>query len=1040
MKSSIRHLYRMALLLLFLSHSAGMLSAQEKITITSSTIDAIEARHIGPASMSGRISALDAVAEDPRIIYVGSASGGVWKSTNGGTKFKPVFDKHNQCIGAITIDQHHPDTVWVGTGETWTRNSVSVGDGIYRTTDGGDNWKKAGLENTERIARIVVHPDNSDEVWVAALGHLWNRNPERGVFKTSNGGETWEKILYVDENTGCSDISIDPENPEILYAGMWDFRRQPWTFRSGGPGSGLYKTTDGGKTWNRLTNGLPEGELGRIAVAVSPVTPNLVYALVESKESALYRSLDRGDSWEKMNTTIPVQERPFYFSLIVADPIDTNRIYKPSFDLNVSDNGGENFRIAYIAGGNVHSDLHAFWIGKKDNNLLYVGTDGGVYVSRDKGSSWSIIRNLPVSQFYHVSVDMEKPYLVYGGLQDNGSWMGPSEKANGIMNADWIPVGMGDGFYMFPDLYDRNIIYWQAQGGMFARYYKNTGEIKFIQPIPDETMDDLRFNWNAAVAFSPTRDVMYVGGQYLFQSRDKGDSWKRISPDLTTNDPNKQRQFETGGLTLDNSTAENHCTIYTIEESPVNEKVIWVGTDDGNLQVTRDEGTTWTNVTPNIPDLPENTWCSFVYASTFEEGTAYVTFDGHRTGDMIPYLYKTSDFGQTWKSLIDDNVNGYCHVVHQDLVNPDLVFLGTEFGLFVSFDDGNQWTQMTGNIPNVSIRDMVIHPREHDLVLATHGRGIMIIDDITPLRLITQDLLQKDVVFLASQPFVIKPIVIGQSFPGDDEFIGRNPPDVAMPSFATITYYLKRRHVFGDMYLEIYDPEGNFLNQVPAGKRKGLNRVQWSIMQKPPKVPSSPSLAQFALFGPYYNPGEYRVKLVKGDESYEGTIQLTYDKDSPHSLADRQLNQEVVNKGYTLLEELAFVDRKATFVMEKARTLGTGDLLSRSIKRELISLADTLEGLHKQMVATKMGGITGEEKLREKITMLYATAILYQGKPAQSLVEGLEFYRDEVNGMDRKVEALLQTDLVKLNAKLEKAGSQPIQPLTREQFRKETQE
>jgi len=1030
----------MTLLLLFLSHSAGMLTAQQKIMITSSTVEAIEARHIGPATMSGRISALDAVGEDPRIIYVGSAGGGVWKSTNGGTKFKAVFDKHNQCIGAVTIDQHHPDTVWVGTGEPWTRNSVSVGDGIYRTIDGGDNWKKMGLENTERIGRIVIHPGNSDVIWVAALGHLWNGNPERGVYKTSDGGNTWEKVFFVDENTGCADIAIDPENPDILYAGMWDFRRKPWTFRSGGPGSGLYKTTDGGDTWNRLTSGLPEGELGRIALTVSPVTPNLVYALIESTESALYRSLDRGESWEKMNTTIPIQERPFYFSYIVADPVDTNRIYKPSFDLNVSDNGGKNFRIAYIAGGNVHSDLHAFWVGKKDNNLLYVGTDGGVYVSRDKGSSWNIMRNLPVSQFYHVSVDMEKPYSVYGGLQDNGSWMGPSEKANGIMNADWISVGMGDGFYMFPDLYDRNIVYWQAQGGMYARYHKNTGEIKFIQPNPDETMDELRFNWNAAVAFSPTRDVMYVGGQYLFQSKDKGDSWKRISPDLTTNDPGKLRQFETGGLTLDNSTAENHCTIFTIEESLVNEKIIWVGTDDGNLQITRDEGTSWTNVTPNVPNLPENTWCSFVYASSFDEGTAYVTFDGHRTGDVTPYLYKTTDAGKTWKSLVDENINGYCHTVHQDLVNPDLVFLGTEFGLFVSFDDGTKWTQMKGNIPNVSVRDMVIHPREQDLVLATHGRGILIVDDITPLRQINQDLLQKDAVFLTAQSFVIKPIEIGQAFPGDDEFIGRNPPDVAMPASATIAYYLKRRHVFGDMYLEIYDPDGNLVNEIPAGKRKGINRVQWSIMQKPPKVPSSPSLAQFALFGPYYDPGEYRVKLVKEEESYEGTIVLKYDEDSPHSLADRQLSQEVVKKGYKLLEDLAYVDRKATYVVEKARELAASDQFNKSIKRELNDFTNTLEGLHKQMVATKMGGITGEEKLREKITMLYATSILYQGKPSPSLIDGLEFYSGEVTRMDQEVEALLQTDLVKLNAKLEKAGLLPIQPLTREQYVKETKE
>ncbi|MDX2443125.1 MAG: hypothetical protein QNK30_04940, partial [Bacteroidales bacterium] len=417
------------------------LLAQDNMNLKPSTISAYKARHIGPATMSGRISALDAVDSRPVLLYVGAAGGGVWKSNNGGVKFKPVFEKYTQSIGAIRIDPNHTDTVWVGTGEPWPRNSVSVGDGVYKTTDGGDSWKNMGLENTERIGRIVIHPSNPDTVYVAALGHLWDPNEDRGLYKTIDGGKTWENILYIDENTGCSDIAIDPENPEVLYAAMWDFQRKPWTFRSGGKGSGLYKTIDGGKTWEELRNGFPEGILGRIAVSVSPLTPNMVYATVESKESGLYRSDDYGQSWIEVNNTIPNQERPFYFSNILADPVDTNRVYKPSFDLNVSKNKGKNFSIAYVAGGKVHPDMHALWISKRDNNLLYMGSDGGVFVSRDKGSSWSILRNLPVSQFYHVSVDMEKPYNVYGGLQDNGSWYGPSEKSGGITNSDWKSAG-----------------------------------------------------------------------------------------------------------------------------------------------------------------------------------------------------------------------------------------------------------------------------------------------------------------------------------------------------------------------------------------------------------------------------------------------------------------------------------------------------------------------------------------------------------------------------------------------------------------------
>ena len=452
--------YCLIILFVLLVFTGTNAQTSKKVKVNKNTFGAIEARHIGPATMSGRIAAIDAVQNDPRIIYAGSASGGLWKSKNGGVKFKSIFDKYNQSIGAVTIDQDHPDTVWVGTGETKTRNSVSVGDGIYKTTDGGGNWKKMGLENTERIGKIIIHPTDPNIIYVAALGHLWNENEERGVFKTIDGGETWEKILYIDENTGCADLAIDPENPDILYAGLWDFRRLPYFFTSGGQGSGLYITRDGGSDWEKVTKGIPEGTLGRIAVSVSPVNPNIVYALIESKKSALYKSEDKGIIWKKMNDTPVMGARPFYFSYIVADPIDTNRIYKPGYYLSFSENGGKNFSPTYITGGNVHSDLHALWISKKDNNFLYLGTDGGLYVSNDKGSSWRFIRNLPVSQFYHVTVDNQEPYNVYGGLQDNGSWMASSKSPSGIQNRNWTSVGYGDGFYVFPDKYDDNILYW----------------------------------------------------------------------------------------------------------------------------------------------------------------------------------------------------------------------------------------------------------------------------------------------------------------------------------------------------------------------------------------------------------------------------------------------------------------------------------------------------------------------------------------------------------------------------------------------------
>ena len=551
--------------------------SQNKTVPDKYTFGAIEARQIGPATMSGRISAIDAVNADPRIAYIGAASGGLWKTKNAGTTVKPVFDEYNQSIGAICIDQKSPDTVWVGTGETWVRNSVSAGDGIYRTVDGGEKWEKKGLENTERIAKIIIHPDNPNIVFVAVLGNLWNPSSERGVYKTTDGGNSWEKILFIDENTGCSDLAIDFENPDILYAGMWQFRRSPDFFNSGGPGSGLYQSTDGGKTWVRKTNDLPSGKLGRIALTVSPADKSTVWALIESEKSALYRSKDKGETWTMMNDEQVSGERPFYFSLIVADPVDTNRIYKPGYTLNVSDDGGKKFTYPFAGGGNVHSDLHALWISPADNRFLYLGTDGGVYLSHDKGNTWKFMRNLPVSQFYRVAVDDQKPYFVYGGLQDNGSWMGPSANAGGITFSDWENVGYGDGFKDVPDPGDTDLLYWQYQGGNVKRFYRKSREVKDIQPLKDEKSEDLRFNWNTPLVFSHDGKRMYTGAQYLFMTTDKGDSWTRISDDLTTDNPSKQRQAESGGLTIDNTTAENHCTIYSIAESPLNNQIIWVG-------------------------------------------------------------------------------------------------------------------------------------------------------------------------------------------------------------------------------------------------------------------------------------------------------------------------------------------------------------------------------------------------------------------------------------------------------------------------------
>lgn len=1007
--------------------------------INSNTFGAIEARQIGPAVMSGRIAALDAVDKDDRIIYVGAASGGVWKSKNRGLSFEPVFDDYIMSIGAIDIDQNHPDTVWVGTGEPWPRNSTSVGMGVYKSTDGGESWKVMGLENTERIGRIIVHPENSDVVCVAALGTLWAPNEDRGVYKTIDGGQTWQKVLFVDENTGAADITIDPKNPDILYAGMWDFRRKAWTFRSGGPGSGLYKSTNGGESWTELSeNGLPEEEIGRIAVSVSPVVEGRVYALIEAKEEGgLYRSDDYGATWEKKNSTTVVKERPFYFSNIYADPVDSNTVYKPSFNINVSTDAGETFRLTFAGGGvtgggNIHVDHHAFYVSPEDNRRLYLGTDGGLYMSNDAGATWQFSRDLPISQFYHVNVDNQEPYWVYGGLQDNGSWAAPNESPGGIENKDWVNLGGGDGFNVFTAPNDPNIVFWQSQGGNVRRSYRDSRESKDIKPLKEENTDELRFNWNTPILFSPDGERLYVGAQYVYVSEDMGDSWTRISGDLTTNDPEKQKQSESGGITIDNSTAENNTTIFDISESPFDEDIIWVGTDDGNIQLTRNGGKKWTEVSQNIADYPKDAWVSSITASKFNRARAYVAIDAHRVGNMGVYVYRTDNYGKDWELITDDNIEGYAHKIIEDLENENLLFLGTEFGLYVSFDRGENWVRFKGNLPKVSVRDMVIHPEEEDLVLGTHGRGIMIIDDISPLRGISAELLEQDVAFLQMKPFLISgPIGFEQTFSGDGEFSGNNPSQTA-----EITYYLKRRHIFGDMFLEVYDEDGNFLKKLPAGKRKGINRVSFNIRKDPPKVPRSNTLTFGALFGPAYPPGTYTIKLVKGDDVFESQITLQFDPDSRHTEEDRRIRLEAVNRAYNMLGELGFVDGKAVHVMDQIEDLLEDSTLEASLSNNLKEFHASLDDIHKELVATQTGGITGEEKLRERISNIYGSIVNYQGRPTQTQVGALDVLSSEVEMHSEEVDELLASTLLNdvIQTSLAEAGKEPITFLSREAF------
>ncbi len=1021
-----------------LSLCAGLLLARpalsQDVKIDSDTFGGLEARSIGPAAMSGRVSALAAVPGDRLTIYVGAAAGGVWKSSDGGLVFKPVFDKHTPSIGAIAVDPRAPQVVWVGTGETWVRNSVSQGDGVYRSRDGGETWEKLGLEGTERIAQVAVHPQDGSTVFVCATGGAFADSPERGVFRTRDAGKTWEKVLYVAPDTGCADLALDPADPSQVYAAMWQFRRKPDFFTSGGPRSGLFKSGDGGSTWKPVRQGLPAGDLGRIALAVAPSAPATVYATVEAARSGLYRSDDHGDTWRQVSDASAVTGRPFYFSRLVVDPGTPERVYKPGFGAAVSDDGGRTW--GGLGGGGMfgpsfHSDVHALWVNPRNTEQLVIGTDGGVYVSLDRGSHWRFVGSLPLSQFYHVSVDLAWPYNVYGGLQDNATWYGPSRRPGPILNKHWESAFPGDGFWAFPDPTDPDVVYGETQGGRLSRLRKSTGELKDIRPSPRQGEEKYRFNWNTPIHLSRSQPgVMYYGAQFLFRSKDRGESWERISPDLTTNDKGKQRQRESGGLTPDNSTAENHCTIFAIAESPRNASVVWVGTDDGNLQVTRDGGQAWTNVAANLPGLPKGTWVSSLEASPHDEATAFATFDGHMTGDTKAYVYRTTDFGRTWQALASPEMKWYAHVVKQDPVDPELLFVGTEWGLYLSLDGGRQWAQFSAGLPNAPVRDLAIHPREHDLVVATHGRGLYVVDDLTPLRHLTPQVLASEVAFLPSRPSAMTVPVFEFGFNGDGDYAGRTVSEVAY-----ITYYLKRRHMFGDLKLEIYDSSGKLVSSLPGGKRRGLNRVEWPMRSPGPRTPPGAEIIPnfFALLGPRAALGTYTVKMIKGQESFTSQVELVPDPRSTHGDEDRALQRRTVAESFRLLERLAFLVDSITDARDQAQAragqLPAGDALRRKVE----AFGQAMEKRRTELVSTSRGeGISGDEKLREELGDLYGNVNGYEGRPTRSQLDRMAVLATDLEAAVKGFDGAADRELAALNPQLARKKLDPLVKLTAE--------
>jgi len=1000
---------------------SSLVFAQTKIN--SYTFGAMEARWLGPGTMSGRITAIDGVAADSRTLYIGTAGGGVWKSTNAGASFKPIFDKYCMSIGAIAVDQAHPDTVFVGSGESNMRNTVSIGDGLYRSTDGGSNWNKIGLDSTEHIAKIIIDPKNTSTIYVAAPGPLWGDSKHRGLYRSTDGGKTWNNILYINEKTGCADIALDPTNTKVLYATTWEFRRFPYAFNSGGMGSGMYKSTDGGTTWKELSVGLPKKPFGRIALTLAPSAPQNMIAIVEAKETSLFISADGGATWKEQSATMNVKSRPFYFSTLVIDPKDPKRVYRPGFKFAYSDDGGYSFTDASYDGGWVHSDHHALWINPNYTNQMYLGTDGGVYFSLDRGATWMFCHNLPVGQFYHVAVDEQKPYRIYGGLQDNGSWMAPSAAPGGVNNSSWMSIYGGDGFWAQPDLTDPNIAFAEYQGGNMGRIDLTTLKSVDIAPQATLTEEKLRWNWNTPIVTGKAnKHNLYTGAQYLYKTTDQGRTWQKISGDLTTNDKKKQQQEESGGLSEDNTSAENHCTIFTITESPLDENMIWTGTDDGNLQLTTDGGKTWTNLAKNYTaaGIPPQTWVSSIEPSRFDKNVVYATFENHMYGDMRTYCAKSIDMGKTWKLFSSDEFTGFAHKIKEDLINKDLLFLGTERGLFATVDGGNSWFRMKNHIPDYCmVRDIQIQPETNDLLLATYGRGVMIVEDITPMRALTKEIIDKEVYLFTNKPIAINMGAYGGGgFSEVGGWEGGNPDDIP-----PVQYYFKDRVSSGNVSVEIYDATGKLVQTIPGSKRKGINKVYWNLRYTPVKTAEGGTKVDWGSFtAPLVKPGIYTVKLKIGDKEYSSTLTMIHDASNrSFTEEDAKLQYETAMKLMHMHEELAhLVDS-----INKEQKMIKDTLLvihDAKTKKLLTEYNDKLETLRNTLLASKHKSIFADEKkLREYISEVYGAVCGQECRPSnlqlsrvpvlkQDLDKGEKTHQDIDATIGEKVKTALAED------------------------------
>lgn len=957
------HLLATVLVLLIAASGAAAVFAQSNSDKSESKLDEtflknLQFRAIGPANMGGRIDDIAVVENNPSTFYVGAATGGVWKTINNGTTFEPIFDAQGSTsIGDIAIAPSDPSIIWVGTGEPNNRQSSSWGDGVYRSLDAGKTWQNMGLRDSKHIGRVVIDSRDPNIVYVAVVGHLWGPNKERGVFKTTDGGKTWNNVLFINEDTGVIDLAMDPESPMTIYAAAYQRRRAPWGFNGGGAGSALYRTIDGGASWTKLSKGLPEGVTGRIGVDIYRRNPNILYALVENAKGGTFRSDDRGETWRKMSD---MDSRPMYYSQIRIDPNNDQRIWQLAAPMYVSDDGGKTWSSNFVQ--RIHGDFHAMWIDPANSNHVLTGSDGGIHASYDRGRTWDFINTIPLGQFYEVSIDNQKPFWVYGGLQDNGSWTGPSGTLNqeGISNDDWFRTGGGDGFYSVVDPTDPSVIYVESQNGSVSRLELKTGERKSIKPEARPGEKRYRFDWNSPIVISPHNNrTVYLAGNRVFRSTDRGNTWT-WSDDLTK-DQDREKLPIMGALPDKNMLSrhdgvETFGQTVTLAESTLKEGLLYAGTDDGNLQVSRDSGKTWKNITDKVPGIPKNTYVNRVVPSRYAEGTAYLTLDGHRGDDYATYVFVTDNYGESWRSIKANLPAGVtARVIREHPRNQNLLFLGTEFGAYVSFDRGGRWTRLKGNLPLVRIDDIQIHPRDNALVLATHGRSIWVLDDLSPLERASENILTSDIHLFDVANATHFRLYGRKGNTGHKWFAAPNPPYGAV-----INYYVKDKPK-DDVKITITDKSGTVIRDLKGPKEAGLSRVVWDLRLNPAVTPQEGQGEGGGGFfggprGPRVQPGTYSIKITAGDKTANTNVTVQEDPRIQIVEADRGKLNEAIAKTYALQKSADTARKTMQSLKTQITTLQTSlkeaPDVSKPINDAVQKLSEQLTALQKKLVAT----------------------------------------------------------------------------------------